>query len=96
MFNKINSAIGDYIFISKGEKLFYLNDEALEFLEVENKESILFESMEVLYEKILEKQVYLKEKGSMDSYKEIIFKNIKGGYSNGEFYTIPFEIIIKL
>ncbi|MGU9370141.1 sensor histidine kinase, partial [Clostridium perfringens] len=80
----------DYIFISKGEKLFYLNDEALEFLEVENKESILFESMEVLYEKILEKQVYLKEKGSMDSYKEIIFKNIKGGYSNGEFYTIPF------
>nr|WP_243240069.1 HAMP domain-containing sensor histidine kinase [Clostridium perfringens] len=26
----------------------------------------------------------------MDSYKEIIFKNIKGGYSNGEFYTIPF------
>ncbi|SQB34705.1 sensor histidine kinase [Clostridium perfringens] len=90
LFNKINSAIGDYIFISKGEKLFYLNDEALEFLEVENKESILFESMEVLYEKILEKQVYLKEKGSMDSYKEIIFKNIKGGYSNGEFYTIPF------
>ena len=31
LFNKINSAIGDYIFISKGEKLFYLNDEALEF-----------------------------------------------------------------
>ena len=90
LFNNITSAIGDYIFISKDEKLFYLNDEALEFLEVENKESILFESMEVLYEKILEKQVYLKEKGSMDSYKEIIFKNIKGGYSNGEFYTIPF------
>ncbi|EOU1681373.1 HAMP domain-containing histidine kinase [Clostridium perfringens] len=90
LFNNINAAIGDYIFISKDEKLFYLNDEALEFLEVENKESILFESMEVLYEKILEKQVYLKEKGSMDSYKEIIFKNTKGGYSNGEFYTIPF------
>ncbi|PWW90053.1 sensor histidine kinase [Clostridium perfringens] len=90
LFNNITSAIGDYIFISKDEKLFYLNDEALEFLEVENKEYILFESMEVLYEKILEKQVYLKEKGSMDSYKEIIFKNIKGGYSNGEFYTIPF------
>lgn len=90
LFNNINAAIGDYIFISKDEKLFYLNDEALEFLEVENKESILFESMEVLYEKILEKQVYLKENGSMDSYKEIIFKNTKGGYSNGEFYTIPF------
>ncbi len=90
LFNNINAAIGDYIFISKDEKLFYLNDEALEFLEVENKESILFESMEVLYEKILEKQVYLKEKGSIDSYKEIIFKNTKGGYSNGEFYTIPF------
>lgn len=59
LFNNITAAIGDYIFISKDEK-------------------------------ILEKQVYLKEKGSMDSYKEIIFKNIKGGYSNGEFYTIPF------
>lgn len=90
LFNNITAAIGDYIFISKDEKLFYLNKEALEFLEVENKESILFESMEVLYQKILEKQVYLKEKGSMDSYKEIIFKNIKGGYSNGEFYKIPF------
>lgn len=90
LFNNITSNIGDYIFISKEEKLFYLNDEALEFLEVKNKESILFEDMEVLYEKILEKQVYLKERVNLDYYKEIIFKNIKGGYSNGEFYKIPF------
>ena len=46
--------------------------------------------MEILYEKILEKQVYLKEKGSVDSYQEIIFKNLNGGYSNGEVYTLPF------
>ncbi|MDK0565018.1 HAMP domain-containing sensor histidine kinase [Clostridium perfringens] len=90
LFNKMISTIGDYIFIFKDEKLFYLNNEALEFLGIRNRESILFESMEVLYEEILKKQVYSKEKKSIDSYEEIIFKNINGGYSNGEFYTIPF------
>ncbi|WP_300257119.1 sensor histidine kinase [Clostridium sp.] len=90
LFNKIISTIGDYTFIFKDEKLFYLNNEALEFLKIKNRESILFESMEVLYEKILEKQVYLKEQESVDSYKEIIFKNTNGGYSNGEFFKIPF------
>lgn len=90
LFNKIISTIGDYTFIFNDEKLFYLNNEALEFLKIENRESILFESMEVLYEKILEKQVYLKEQESVDSYKEIIFKNTNGGYSNGEFFKIPF------
>ncbi|HAT4091795.1 TPA: HAMP domain-containing histidine kinase [Clostridium perfringens] len=90
LFNKMISIIGDYTFIFKDEKLFYLNNEALEFLGISNKESILFENMEILYEKILEKQVYLKEKGSVDSYQEIIFKNLNGGYSNGEVYTLPF------
>lgn len=90
LFNKMISTIGDYIFIFKDEKLFYLNNEALEFLGIRNRESILFESMEILYEEILKKQVYSKEKKSIDSYEEIIFKNINGGYSNGEFYTIPF------
>lgn len=90
LFNKMISKIGNYIFIFKDEKLFYLNNEALEFLGIRNRESILFESMEVLYEEILKKQVYSKEKKSIDSYEEIIFKNINGGYSNGEFYTIPF------
>lgn len=90
LFNKMISTIGDYIFIFKDEKLFYLNNEALEFLGIRNRESILFESMEVLYEEILKKQVYSKEKKSIDSYEEIIFKNINGGYSNGEFYTILF------
>ncbi|HAT4252034.1 TPA: HAMP domain-containing histidine kinase [Clostridium perfringens] len=96
LFNKMISIIGDYTFIFKDEKLFYLNNEALEFLGISNKESILFENMEILYEKILEKQVYLKEKGSVDSYQEIIFKNLNGGYSNGEVYTLPFEDNYKI
>lgn len=90
LFNKMISIIGDYTFIFKDEKLFYLNNEALEFLGVSDKESILFENMEVLYEKILKKQVYLKEQERVDSYQEIIFKNLNGGYSNGEVYTLPF------
>ena len=90
------SIIGDYTFIFKDKKLFYLNNEVLEFLGISNKESILFENMEILYEKILEKQVYLKEKGSVDSYQEIIFKNLNGGYSNGEVYTLPFEDNYKI
>ena len=90
LFNKMISIIGDYTFIFKDEKLFYLNDEALEFLGISDKESILFENMEVLYEKILKKQVYLKEQERVDSYQEIIFKNLNGGYSNGEVYTLPF------
>ena len=96
LFNKMISIIGDYTFIFKDEKLFYLNNEALEFLGISNKESILFENMEILYEKILEKQVYLKEKGSVDSYQEIIFKNLNGGYSNGEVYILPFEDNYKI
>lgn len=90
LFNKMISIIGDYTFIFKDEKLFYLNNEALEFLGISDKESILFENMEVLYEKILKKQVYLKEQERVDSYQEIIFKNLNGGYSNGEVYTLPF------
>lgn len=90
VFNKIVSIIGDYIFIFKEEKLFYLNNEALNFLGISDRESILSESMEFLHGKILKKQVYSKEKSSIDSYKEIIFKNIHGGYSNGEVYKIPF------
>ncbi|ELC8441881.1 HAMP domain-containing histidine kinase [Clostridium perfringens] len=90
LFNKIVSIIGDYIFIFKEEKLFYLNNEALNFLGISDRESILSESMEFLNKRILKKQVYSKEKSSIDSYKEIIFKNIHGGYSNGEVYKIPF------
>lgn len=90
LFNKIVSIIGDYIFIFKDEKLFYLNNEALNFLGISDREFILSESMESLNKRILKKQVYSKEKSSIDSYKEIIFKNIHGGYSNGEVYTIPF------
>lgn len=90
LFNKMISIIGDYTFIFKDEKLFYLNNEALEFLGISDKESILFENMEVLYKKILKKQVYLKEQERVDSYQEIIFKNLNGGYSNGEVYTLPF------
>ncbi|MDZ5252931.1 HAMP domain-containing sensor histidine kinase [Clostridium sp. LIBA-8841] len=90
LFNKIVSIIGDYIFIFKEEKLFYLNNEALNFLGISDREFILSESMEVLKKRILKKQVYSKEKSSIDSHKEIIFKNINGGYSNGEVYKIPF------
>ncbi|EGT3615369.1 HAMP domain-containing histidine kinase, partial [Clostridium perfringens] len=91
LFYKIVSIMGDYIFIFKKEKLFYLNNEAMNFLGIYDRESVLFESLESLNERILKKQVYLKEKSnSKDSYKEIIFKNSNGEYSNGEVYTIPF------
>lgn len=51
--------------------------------------------MEVLYEKILEKQVYLKEKGSMDSYKEIIFKILREATLMENFTQYLLEIIIN-
>lgn len=91
LFYKIVSIIGDYIFIFKKERLFYLNNEAMSFLEIYDREAVLFESLEVLNERILKKQIYSKEKNnSKDSYKEIIFQNSNGEYSNGEIYTIPF------
>lgn len=91
LFYKIVSIIGDYIFIFKKEKLFYLNNEAMNFLGIYDREDVLFESLENLNKKILKKQIYSKEKNnSEDSYKEMIFKNSNGGYSNGEVYTMPF------
>lgn len=91
LFNKIVSILGDYIFIFKKEKLFYLNNEAMNFLEICDREAVLFESLEILNERILKRQIYSKEKNnSKDSYKEIIFKNSNGEYFNGEIYTIPF------
>lgn len=91
LFNKIVSIIGDCIFILKKDKLFYLNNEALNFLGVYDRESVLFEGLENINRRILEKQVYSKEKNAnKDSYKEVVFRNFNNEYSNGEIYNIPF------
>lgn len=89
-FNKIVSAIGDYLFLFNEDKLFYINNNALKLLSLNNREDILFKSMDEVKEMIGKRKIYDKESICLENYSEIIFKDQDGEFQDGEIYTINF------
>lgn len=89
LFNEIVSSIGDYLFMFNDDKLFYLNNKALNLLGINNREEILLKNIEVVKEMISKRKMYDKAKLGLDGYSEIILKTQDNEFLDGEVYTIP-------
>ncbi|MGG5462615.1 sensor histidine kinase [Clostridium sp. B9] len=97
LFNKVISEIGDCLFMFNRNKLFYLNDKALEFIDIKRGESIFFEEIDEINKRINSKLIYAKaNSNSKNNYSEIIFRNNNNEFLEGEIYTVEFSDIYKI